>query len=244
MSLTQETLSDRVASRIRRARPDLAARVDLSTPSGLTAAQREIAAEGGEEGTLAVAVLCRFDLASFAAGVCAFAGRLDPGTAQAWRESFTRTVFLAGNPENLRERFALDHVAADGSAAWSGPGPAGASGGLRRLLKLFDGSGALPAGRTPPVVVPAAAGRPERTGVEHTLHLATREVTVADLLVHLHHLLAEAVLDGIVSPGDRLAVRQAPYLAGVREPFTAVRVAPDRACPDRLRAYAGLTGPG
>lgn len=243
MSLTQESLRFRVARRIAGARPDLAERLDLTTAPGLLAAQEEITGAAPDEGVLAVAVLRRFDLADWIRGTCSFAQGLEPPARAAWRASFTRTVFLAGNPENLTGRFAFGHVTPDRSAAWAGPAPAAATGGLRRLLKTFDGSGAPPATATGVIVVPGGPGATDRGAVEHTVHLATAGVTVAGLLVHLNHLLAEAVLDQVLVPGDRLTVRQAPYLAGVREPFTALRVATDPAGPDRLRAFAGLTCP-
>jgi hypothetical protein len=79
-----------------------------------------------------------------------------------------------------------------------------------------------------------------RAPVCRELHLAVAGVSLSDTLVHLHHLLAEAIFDGLIVPGDRLTLRQLPRLADTR-PFAALRADVDRAYPNRLRAYAGLT---
>lgn len=110
-----------------------------------------------------------------------------------------------------------------------------------RLLKLFDGTAELPT--RPPAVVRVLEDQDPagRTPLRRELHVATAQVTVADCLVHLNHLLVEAVLDGIIGPGDQLTLRQAPALPGLPGPFAALRATglPDR--PHQLRAYAALT---
>lgn len=285
MTLTQDRLRREVARRIRRSRPDLAARLDLSGTAGLLAAQAALApadpppgpgtatgaaagdaAEGaagdaagggpadpgGAAGTVAVAVVSRFDLAGWIPASCGFALGLDPGQRADWRRSFTRTVFLAGNPANLTDRFDLRQLAADGSVGWLGPAAAGGFTALRRLLTLFAGPDDLPAPPALRVEVPAAPGRPARRSPVHRppvhrppvhreLYLATAGVSVLDCMVNLNHLLAEAVLDGLLAPADTLLVRPVPRLVGMPEPVAALRIGLDRGDPDRLRAYAGLT---
>ena len=140
MTAAQELLREEVARRIVTARPELAARFDLLTADGLLAAQREISRAAQDAKVLAVCVLRDFDLPAWVGATCAFAARVDRSAAADWRRDFTRTVFLAGNPDNLKDRFAFGHVADDGSAAWQGPAPAEESTSLRRLLKHFDGS--------------------------------------------------------------------------------------------------------
>jgi hypothetical protein len=256
MTLTQEALRHQVAHRIRGLRPDLADR-DLS-PAGLASVRPEIAAPA-ETTTAVVCVLRRLDLAAFIAGTCAFAASLPAERVAGWRRSFTRTIFLAGNPDNLRDRLAFHHTDPDGAIAWTLPATLREHAPLRRLLRLFDGSGALPPpvtvtvpgttvpGTTAPgttvpgttvpgTTVPGTGTRP----VEHDLSVATTGVTVGDCLVHLGHLLAEAVFDRLVSGGDRLVVRPVPRLVGTPGPFEALRVAADPDDPDRLRAYAAL----
>ncbi|WP_329178932.1 DUF6182 family protein [Streptomyces sp. NBC_01477] len=241
MTISQDMLRAEVAQRIRAARPELAARLDLRTPDGLLAAQQEILLAAQDAKVSAICVLRGFDLPTWVRATCAFAGRVDPAAAVAWRQDFTRTVFLAGNPDNLRDRFTFGHVADDGSAAWQDPAPVGDSSTLRRLLKLFDGSAELPT--RPPAVVRVLADRDPagRAPVRRELYVATAGVTVADCLVHLNHLLVEAVLDGVVGPGDQLTVRQAPRLSGLAGPFAALRIANTPSRPDQLRAYAALT---
>jgi hypothetical protein len=233
---TQELLRGEVARRIRGFRPDVAARVDLSTTEGLLAAQDDIT--GAD--SLTVVVMRRFELLPWLRETCRFASTVDPVRAQAWRRAFTRTVFLAGNPHNLRHRFTFDHVAPDESAAWSGPAPAGTTTTLRRLLRTFDCSGEPPS--QPPVTVTVPGARDgERRPVRRGLYVATAGVTIADCLVHLNHLLVEAILDRLVAAGDELVLRQLPRLPGVPARFASLRVGVERTRPDRLRAFAGLT---
>lgn len=240
----QERLREAVAARIRTARPELADAYDLTSAEGLLAVRARLGAadsDGEAPGHLAAVVLNRFDLASWARATCEFALGLGPERAAAWRRSLTRTVFLAGNPDNLRERFSFAHLAEDGSAAWTSPGPAADSAGLRRLLKLFDGPRPLPVRADTAVTIPARAGHAARPPVHRELHIAAAGCRVSDALVHLNHLLAEAVLDGLIGPGDVLTIRHVPRLTGAADRFAALRVDTDPTLPGRLRAAAGLT---
>ena len=225
MTLTQEVLRSQVAQRIRVALPDL----DLS-PADL-AGMRQAAAAPSE--TAVVCVLRRLDLPALIAGTCVLAATLPADQVADWRRSFTRTIFLAGNPDNLRDRFAFHHACPSGAIAWTGPATLDEHAPLRRLLRLFEGSGALPPPTT--VTLPGTG-----TGVEHDLYLASTGVTVGECLVHVGHLLAEAVFDGLVTAGDRLTVRHVPRLVGMPAPFEALRIAADPDDPDRLRAFAAL----
>ena len=225
MIISQQLLRAENARRIREARPELAARFDLLTEEGLLAAQRDMAAAGAEPKVLAVCVLRDLDLPSWIRETYAFARGVRGEAAAAWRRDFTRTVFLAGNPAQVRERFRFAHIAQDASTAWLGPGPAEESTALRRLLKLF----------------PATAGPPgDRAPVRRELYLATAGLTAADCLVHLHHLLSEAVLDGVLGPGDRLLLRPVPRLVGIAGPFGALRIVPSPERPQELHALAAL----
>ncbi|BCB75184.1 hypothetical protein GCM10022251_34580 [Phytohabitans flavus] len=236
MTLTQEILRTEAARRIRGFRPDLAACADLSTTAGLLAAQAEIT--GAD--TLTVVVMRRFELVPWLRETCQFATTVDAARAEPWRRAFTRTVFLAGNPINLRHRFSFDHIAQDGSVAWAGPAPAATLTALRRLLRVFDCSAEPPAQPRTTTVVPGDVDR-RRPPIRRALYLATAGVSIAECLVHLNHLLVEAVLDGLVAPGDALTLHQRPRLSGVPVRFAALRVGAERGQPDRLRAYAGLT---
>jgi hypothetical protein len=237
MSLTQEILHAELAGRVRAARPDLAAATDLSTIDGLLAVQAALGGAGPEAGTNVVSVVREFEPAAWIRGTFAFAAGLTRDQAAAWRKSFTRTYFLAGNPANLRDRFGFAHIAEGGSAAWTHPGEAASNRPLRRLLKLFDAPAPLP--HRPRLEVGLPGGPP--TGRTRTLYLATAGATVDRSLVHLNHLLAEAVFDGLLHRGDRLVVRQVPRLVGVPGPFAALRIGTDPANPRLLRAFAALT---
>ncbi|WP_330349985.1 DUF6182 family protein [Streptomyces sp. NBC_00582] len=246
----QRALRAAAAERLRRARPELAARHDLSTPTGLAAAGAAAAADDGHDTVVAV-VVRELDLAVWARQTCAYALGLGAEEATAWRRAFTRTVFLAGNPEQLGARFPLVRLAPDRSAAWTAPGPRAATTALRRLLRLLQAPAQVPTGRDLPFEVPhpasydvAGAVRPPvRPPVRRDLCLATADCTTADALIHLNHLLAEAVLDGLIAPGDRLTLRRTPRLTDHRADFAAVRAVPDEHRPDRLRLAAALTAP-
>ncbi|NKY13399.1 hypothetical protein HGA06_04205 [Streptomyces somaliensis DSM 40738] len=232
--------------RIRTARPELADRLDLSGVRALRALRAGFHhADAVDTEVLAVVVVGRLDLPRWVRETCAFALTLGLEARAAWRGSFTRTVYLAGSPANLRERFAFDHVAGDGSVAWCGPAPSAATATLRRLLKAFEAGHELTAVPAATVTVPrtvtaSGAGRP-RPAVHRDLHIVTTGVTVAHALVHVNHLLAEAVLDGLIRPGDHLTLRFVPRLTGPAGRFAMLRVDTDVHRPDELRAYAGLT---
>ncbi|WP_331445297.1 DUF6182 family protein [Streptomyces xanthochromogenes] len=237
---TQDFLREREAVRIRAARPDLAARHDLSSLDGLMAARSDIAAEG-DTGSVVAVVLRSFDLAAWVRDTCVFALGVGPEQAADWRTSFTRTVFLAGNPEQLLERFAFAHVADDGSAAWTAPGPAARTSSLRRLLKLYTAPAGVPARPDVLVEIPRAHRPPERPRARRDLYVATADCTISEALVHVNHVLAEAVLDGLVAPGDHLVVHQVPRLVGLPARLATVRVTTEKHFPGRLKAAAGLT---
>ncbi|MGW2261689.1 DUF6182 family protein [Streptomyces sp. NPDC001780] len=239
MTAARRALLDAAGRRIAAARPELARRHDLTTMEGLLAARAGIASEEDTEAVLATVVVHHLDLPEWIRSACAYAFALEAGAAAAWRASFTRTVFLAGTPDHLRARFSFAHIAADGSAAWTAPAPAGAPSSLRRLLKLFDGAAPVTGGADTAVRLPRAPGGPDRPGTDRELYLAVAGRTVSDALVDLHHVLAESVLDGMIRPGDRLMLRQVPRLTGEVPRLAALRVVPETS--GRLRATAGLS---
>jgi hypothetical protein len=185
----------------------------------------------------AVAVLRRFEWDTFTCSALAFALGLDIERRQAWSAAFTRTVFLAGNPVNLTARFHFEHVTADGSVAWFGPTSMEQRSRLCRLLKLFDATVEVRPPSRLTVDVPGAPG----SGRLRRLYLATRGLSLIDYLVHLNHTLAEAVLAGVLGPGDRLVLHHAPGLGNPDGHHRILRVHLDNQDPTRLRAYACLT---
>ncbi|MBZ3906424.1 DUF6182 family protein [Streptomyces griseiscabiei] len=252
----QRALRTALRERFSRAHPELTSRHDLSTTEGLAS----VGAASAEADTTLVAVVVRdLDLAAWAGQTCAFALGLDAAQGAAWRRAFTRTVFLAGNPAELRARFPFARMTRDASVAWTAPGPPAATAALRRLLKLLHAPAEVPNGGDiafdvphPKLQVlhpvlrvpgPASGGAPAPScpPVGGVVHLATADCTMSAALVHLNHLLTEAVLDGLVAPGDRFVLRGVPRLTAGPEPFDAVRVVPDERLPDRLRLAAALT---
>ncbi|MFJ9418673.1 DUF6182 family protein [Streptomyces sp. NPDC101227] len=244
MPLSADRLLSLAAERLHTARPELAGRHDLSTPAALRAVKAEIAGATDPARTteaVVVAVVGELDLIGWVRETCAFTCSLTAEHREAWRRSFTRTVYLAGSPENLRGRFPFDHIAPDGSAAWLGPAPAAASHGLRRLLKSFDGRRALGDLATGTVELRVGPGPRSRPPRHRVLQIVTAGLTLTDALVHLNHLLAEAVMDGLIAPGDRITVRGVPRLDESSGPFAALRIDTAHDSPDRLQAFAGLT---
>ncbi|HEY5835256.1 DUF6182 family protein [Streptomyces sp.] len=240
MTAAQQRLLADVAARVRRARPDLAAHFPLDTAEDLDRIKEAVLAE--PDATAAVCVLGRIDLAAWTAGTCAFALALPAEAASRWRRSFTRTVYLAGSPARLADRFAFAHTAGD--CAWALPAPPEAYLGLRRLLKALDAPGPLPAAAPVTVEVPAVTERTRRTPVHRELYVATAGVPVSGVLVHLGHLLAEAVFDELVLGTDTLTLRQLPQLPVGS--FAALRVDADSTAErgrGRLRLWAALTAP-
>lgn len=235
VALTQDLLRGYVARRIIRARPELAGSHNVSTMDGLLGAEADIAARSG---TAAIAVVRRFDLERWVRGTVAFAMGLDRTLAARWRQSFTKTLFLAGNPVNLAERFAFDQVDDTGMTAWIAPAPAAAHLPIRRLLRAFVGSRQVTMDGEVVVDLP---GGPVAEPVRRVLCMVGPGPTVTQTMINVTHLLVEAVLDGVVGPDDRLTLRQVPRLIGVGSRFDALRVDVDPTDPGRLHALMGLT---
>lgn len=244
MTLTQQQLREHAAQRLRRARPDLADRHATDDPAALLGRRSTLVTESagtGGDGVSTVVVLRDLFIPAFVQHAWSFAAELDPWVAADWRAAFSRTVFLAGNPLSLRERFAFEYLAADGTAAWFGPCDADRCLPLRRLLKPLattkPAAALLPAR---PVTV-ALPGAPADTGSHAELYVATAGLTAAQMLIHLNHLIAEAALDGLLVPGDSVTLRQVPRLVGFRARPVALRVDLDPIDPARLQAFAALT---
>ncbi|MER6775340.1 MULTISPECIES: DUF6182 family protein [unclassified Streptomyces] len=239
--LSSAALLKSAADRVRSARPELADRLDLSGAQALRTVRAGLHGPrtAPADEVLAVVVIRRLDLPRWVSETCAFALALAPGEREAWRRSFTRTVYLAGSPANLRERFTFAHVAGDDSVAWAGPAPGAETATLRRLLKAFEAAHELTAQRSATVTVPGRPGT--RPPAHRELYVATARVSVTGALVHLNHLLAEAVLDGLIGPGDRLTLRFVPRLTGLGAQLALLRVDTDVHRPDELQAYAALT---
>ncbi|MEW2625229.1 DUF6182 family protein [Streptomyces sp. NPDC048106] len=244
--LTNERLLAVTAERIRATRPDLVTDLDLTSVQELEEARTRIAAHTDDEGSVVVAVVRSPSLPVWTAQTCAFALALPADQAGAWRRGFTRTLHLAGQPLHLTDRFRFAHVAPEGSVGWTEPLPKADAHKLRRLLKTFVGGRELRS--RPPVTVRVphraehAEGRDTTRRPSHReLYYATAKVTVAQGLVHLNHLLVEAVMDGLIRAGDRITLRPVPRLAGLDRDFAAVRAETDTHRPHALQAYAALT---
>jgi hypothetical protein len=188
----------------------------------------------GPGGAAAVAVLRSFDPRGFAQSVIDFAAWLPQDARREWLADFTRTVFLAGNPANLAVRLPPSVVGRDGQVAWYAATPGSRHRELRLLLRLVRGE--VPPAEPFGLNVPGpGAGRRWRLAV------ATAGLSLQQYLVHVNHTLAEAVLTGILRPGDRLTVEHVRRLDTFPARYAYLRVHRDTEAPDRLRAYACLT---
>jgi uncharacterized protein DUF6182 len=179
--------------------------------------------ETGDGGVSVLVVLRSLHLADVVDGARRFAAGLGPAEATAWRESWTRTRFLFGNPANLG--------LGTRTAAWLGPFPHARLPGPARLLKPVTGR--LP-DLPPDLDVPG-------TGARRVLRVAVGGLTLVDYLVHLHHTLAEAVLLGRLRPDEPLRLCHRPSLGTGEDTPAYARVLPE---PDGLRLHTWLSAAG
>ncbi|WP_406129069.1 DUF6182 family protein [Streptomyces canus] len=204
---------------------------------------RDPAAGHPAEATVVV-LLRSFDLDGLVNGARAFAAGLAPAEADAWRRSWTRTLFLFGNPANLTERTPPRLVSPTGTTAWLGPYAPQHLPGPIRLYKPV--SGVLPELRPDIEIAPAetpAGSPPTPGGPCRPMHIAVRDVKLADYLIHLHHALSESVLQGRLRLDERLRLIHSPDLGaeavGGTSGYARVHHAPDD--PERLRCHVWLS---
>jgi hypothetical protein len=193
-------------------------------------AARGLAPAGGPADVTVPVVLRTFTPAAIVRGAMTFAAGLSTVDADAWFRCYTRALFLFGDPANVAVRH--PPAAVDAGTAWLGVYDAQRTTQVRRLLRPV--SGVLPAA----LDTTAGTGRPG-----WRLTVATAGLDLARYLVHLHHTVAEAVLDGTLPAGASVALHHVRHLdpAGViRSGYATVRVHP--AGPDRPpRLYTVLT---
>ena len=214
------------------------------------------AAPAAPAGTTVAVVVADLDPIAFLRGAADFALGIPGDLRDGWYRTFTRTVFLAGRPTSVALRHPHRHLTPTADLAWYGPAPRRRLDPLSRLLRAFQGPApvAAPAG---PLSVPVAG---PSSGHVVDVALATGGVSNGAYLVHAHHLIAEAVLRGLVGPGDTLRVEHTDTLdvadfPALRDPARGAsvqtRIAPDDSGtgtatgsgrdPDRLRLYGVLT---
>ncbi len=180
----------------------------------------------------ATVVLRGLEPGRFAAAARAFVDRLDGAAREAWHREFTRAIFLVGDPRRLAARFRFDHVSADGACAWMAPAPASRHESLRRLLRPLRTERRF----APPARVTVGGGR----GRAVRLWIAMRGLRPEDYLVHLHHALCEAAIEGALQPDERLELAHVEALDDLPDATVYLRVHRDRERADQLRLYAAL----
>ncbi|MFF3182729.1 MULTISPECIES: DUF6182 family protein [Rhodococcus] len=185
----------------------------------------------------AVAVVSRFSPAVFVESSYGFAARLSPEMRTAWCASYTRTVYLAGDPENISVRFPPNYCSVDGSIAWFGPDTAAAMASLRKLLRPLVSTFEI--GDAFTVVRSVDGARlSDRTAV---LALERRETTAERYSIHSNHVVSEALAMGLLDATDSIQLRLVDRIDPEDGPYDYLRVAADRDRPESLRCYAGLT---
>ncbi|MEW2613541.1 DUF6182 family protein [Streptomyces sp. NPDC047880] len=191
-------------------------------------------------------VVADLDVAAFVRGAAQFAVGIPADLREGWYRTFTRTVFLAGRPAAVAGRHPHRLVTADGNLAWYGPAARGAMLPLSRLLRSFEGPRPVevPAGPLTVTVPGPPSGHTAQASV------AVGGVSTSAYLVHVHHLIAEAVLRGLVGPGDTLRVGHRRFLDPAEfhdalDPARAgsvqTRIAGSGSAPDRLALFGVLT---
>ncbi|TCC34928.1 DUF6182 family protein [Kribbella sindirgiensis] len=197
--------------------------------------ERILALPGDGQQVRAVAVVGEFDLAMFVRSSADFAACVDPDIGMAWQQSFTRTIFLAGDPHNLVERQPAAHLADDGSVAWYGPDRPEAYEGLSRLLRPLSG----------PTGLGVVAERPEvplSWSADRSVDLVavTSEVSLEATVVHINHLVAEAVLTGALNSAGAIKIRTVEQIDAIEGECLAFRVAPRDGNDESLRCFGYL----
>ncbi|MEU0213345.1 DUF6182 family protein [Streptomyces canus] len=230
----------------------------MSGPRSVTSSDADLLAEAAlaraaaVRGLVAVreldvaVVVSDLDVGAFIRGAAGFALSLPGETGRGWCRAFTRTVFLAGRPAALAGRHPYRRASPTGDLAWYGPAPRGELRALSRLLRAFQGPAPIQAPAGPLAVTVPGSG----TGHQVEVALATDGVSTAAYLVHVHHLIAEAALRGLIRPGDTLRVEHRGVLAvadfrevldPVRAGSVQTRIAHSGNGTGRLRLHGVLT---
>jgi hypothetical protein len=228
MSILRTTLEQRELQSLLFARLGAAGIVGDS----LDALEAQLAARVADPERLQVAVVIqRFDPVGFVTGTLRFVSALSREQRASWHRELTRTLFLVGSPARLRERFAFDHCLESQEMAWIGPKPARSLLPLVRLLKPLRTAEARPF-RTTLV-------RGARPTAPRELCLASAGLRLEETLIHLNHLLAEAIIEGQLQAHETLLLRQVATIESVARGAT-VRVGRAGSAENGLTAYASL----
>ncbi|MFE6667647.1 DUF6182 family protein [Streptomyces sp. NPDC057697] len=191
-------------------------------------------------------VMADLDAATFIAGAADFALGLPADLGEGWYRAFTRTVFLAGRPATVAARHPGGRTTAGAPYAWYGPARRGELRSLSRLLRAFDGPAPMDVA-TGPMTVTVPGGQPSGHVVDAAV--AIGGVSTGAYLVHVHHLVAEAALRGLIRRGDTLRVDHRKsldpaefrdLLAPARADRVQTRITRDPSEPHHPRLYGVL----
>ena len=188
----------------------LFARLDAAGIVGdsIEAVEAQLAQRVADPERLQVAVVIqRFEPLGFVTGTLRFVSALSSEQRAAWHRELTRTLFLVGSPARLCERFGFDHCSESREMAWIGPKTARSLLPLVRLLKPLR-TAEERAWQT--TLVCGARPTPARE-----LRLADQGLRLEESLIHLNHLLAEAVIEGQLQPHETLLLRQVATIESV-----------------------------
>lgn len=178
----------------------------------------------------AIAVMRSFEPAEFIRASVHFARELPTDLAREWLAGYTRTVFLAGNADNLRTRFPAGQTAPDGSSLWVPPSSLDDHQGLSRLLRPFRGPTGVPPADGVRVVLDAESSTTAR------LCVATEGLGVEDYLIHVNHVLAESCLQGLLDGVGTIELTHVSSIEVIEEQYAYLRVVPTDLGP-RCQSY-------
>jgi hypothetical protein len=228
--LSQDLLREELARRVD------AARIGLGSTAGRPPDDTDASAS-----VAAIVVVRDIDMKAFVIGALTHTLMLPAPAQDAWLRAFTRTLFLAGNPDRLQRRHPTDHRSPDGGIGWYAAAPPSTYLGLRRLLRTFDGP-RMPAD-APAVVrlrVPGCGAAPPRA---RRLFVDVCGLGIAQYLVHVHHSVCEAAISGLIGRGDALELVHVQEIDESVGRWEYARVHVDHRDDSRLRLYACLSEP-
>lgn len=181
----------------------------------------------------------QFDPTTYVRSTLAYLDALAPEILERWYHSFTRTLFLAGNPAHLSARFELHRVSPDGALAWTLPRPRGSRDALVLLLqRLCTGRpAALPARLR---IEPDSAATVSRAPRTVRVCVAAKGLHLEEYLIHLNHTLCESYIQGLLHTSDRMEIEHVDDIREVPPSARYFRVQRAPAPPERFRLYAYL----
>lgn len=184
----------------------------------------------------AVAVVSRFSPTEFVESSYGFTAGIPPEIRTKWCANYTRTFYLAGDPDNISARFPPAYISTDGSVAWYGPDIIAATTNLRKLLRPLVGTSEI----VNTVEVDRSDNDETLSPSAAVLAVEMNETTAERYLVHSNHIVSEALTMGLLDDTDSIKLRLVDRIDSEDGPYDYLRIAADYDRPELLRCYAAL----